>query len=52
MTKFTYYVEGVGIEVSAIASTQKEAYKLAFASLSDEQKDACQILDCIDQELA
>ena len=49
MSKFTYFVEGVGIEVTAVAATQKEAYKIAFASLTDAQKNACQILDWIDE---
>lgn len=53
MSKFTYYVDGLDIEVSAVAATQREAHKLAWAALTEEEKNAARCLDWIDtQEVA
>lgn len=52
MSKFTYYVDGLDIEVSAVAATQREAHKLAWASLTDEQKNAARCLEWIDTQPA
>jgi hypothetical protein len=46
--RFTFYVEGAGIDVSVVAETEKAAYQLAWASLTERQKDACVGLDCVD----
>lgn len=47
---FTFYVEGVGIEVKATAKTEKLAYRKAFDSLTESQKNACVILECVDEQ--
>lgn len=52
MHKFIYYVEGCGIEVSVIAATQKEAHKVAWDMLTDEQKNAAACLDWVGEEPA
>jgi hypothetical protein len=52
MNKYVYYVEGCNIEVSAVATDQKTARKLAWESLTDEQKNAAACLDWIDTEAA
>ena len=38
----------IGREVTVTASSEKEARKLAWSSLTDEEKDACGNLDCVD----
>ena len=48
--RFTFYVDGCGIEVHAVAATRKEAHKLAWASLTDEQQNRTACLDCIDEQ--
>jgi hypothetical protein len=48
-SKFTFYVDGLGIEVSAISDDVNKAHKLAWASLTDEQRDAAGGLDWIDE---
>lgn len=52
MQKFTFYVEGCGIEVSVLAETQKQAHAAAWQSLTDTQKDRTACLDLIDVEPA
>lgn len=52
MNKYTYIVEPLGIEISAVAATQKEAHHKAFQSLTNEQQDACACLDWVDTEPA
>lgn len=51
MKKYTYTVEPWGFEVSVVAETQKEAHKKAWESLTDAQKDNCECLDWIDEEV-
>ena len=48
--RFTFYVEGVGIEVSAVAESQKAAHQIAWNSLTEAQRNAAACLDCIDTE--
>ena len=50
MKKFTYVVLPWGFEVQMIAATQKEARKLAWNSLTQEQQDNCEDLDWVDEE--
>jgi hypothetical protein len=52
MSKFTFYVEGVGIYVEAVAESEKLAHRAAWQSLTDEQKDAAACLDCVDEVAA
>jgi hypothetical protein len=45
------FVDGNGninFEVTVTATNEREARKLAWATLTDEQKDACGFLDCVD----
>lgn len=39
----------ISVELWVEAATEKEARKLAWAMLSDEQKDACGCLECVDE---
>jgi hypothetical protein len=48
--KFTFFVDGLGIDVSAVASTEREAHKLAWQSLTEEQKESTACLDCVNVE--
>jgi hypothetical protein len=52
MNIYTYYVEGVGIEVVVTASNRKEAHKMAWQLLTDEQQNACCGLDWVDTQPA
>ncbi len=49
LTEFTYVVEPYGFEVKATAATQKKAHALAWAALTETQKDGCSCLDCVDE---
>ena len=51
MPKFTFVDDDGNLgdwSVSVEAPTEREARKIAWASMSDEQRDACGCLDCID----
>jgi hypothetical protein len=51
MTKFVF-VDGdchIDVEITVQAATEKEARKLAWSQLTDEQKDACGYLECVDE---
>lgn len=51
MTKFIF-VDGNGnidIEVEAVAQNECEARKIAWNNLTEEQKDACGCLECVDE---
>ena len=50
MTRYTYIVEPYGFEVKVEAETEKAAYKKAYASLTESQKDGTSILDCVNIE--
>lgn len=50
--RFTFYVDGVGIEVTADAASEKQARKMAWDSLTDAQQNNCACLDCIDEVAA
>jgi|TARA_R110000868_G_scaffold63120_2_gene190269 hypothetical protein len=50
MSKYTFYVEGCGIELSVTADSEKSAHKMAWAMLSDEQKNSAACLDCVEVE--
>lgn len=52
MDKYTFYAEGLGIEISVTATSQKEAHRMAAATLTDDQMDALVSLDWIDTEPA
>jgi hypothetical protein len=49
MRKFTFYVEGVGSEVEVIAESECEAHQIAWGRLTDEERNACACLDCVDE---
>jgi len=49
-SKYTFYVDPLGFDVSVIAADAKTAYKAAFASLTPDQQDATCILDLLDEE--
>lgn len=48
-SRYTFHADGLGIDLQAIGATEKEAYAKAWASLTDEQKDRVEILDCVDE---
>lgn len=51
MTKFVF-VDGdchIDVEITVQANNEKEARKMAWAQLTDEQKDACGCLECVDE---
>lgn len=52
MTKFTFIVMPWEIERTAIAETERQAHKAVWQSLTDEQRDNCECLDCVDQVAA
>jgi len=49
MRRFVFVIDPSGEEVSAIAASEKEAYRKAWESLSDVQQNACAGLECVDE---
>lgn len=51
MAKFLFVDDSCNIDVElwVTANTEKEARKIAWSMLTDEQKDNCGCLDCIDE---
>lgn len=48
--QYIFVVEPFGFEVQVQAKSSKEAHKLAWESLTDEQKDNCEYLECVDTD--
>lgn len=48
MNKYTFYLEGLGIEMTILAESEKQAAKAIWAKLSDKQRDFLVIMDCVD----
>jgi hypothetical protein len=51
MPRYTFAVDtgGRDYEVNVVADNPKAAHKAAWASLSDDQKDAACSLECVDE---
>lgn len=49
MAKFVFVIDPTGEEVTATADTEKEAYRKAWEGLTDEQKNVCACLECVDE---
>jgi hypothetical protein len=51
MAKFLFVDDDqhISVELWIEAATEREARKIAWGSLTPEQKDACGLLDCVDQ---
>ncbi len=50
MSKYTFFIEGVNKEYSVVASSEKDARQSIWKGLSDEEKNAVVVFDCIDIE--
>ena len=52
MTKYTFGIEAGNkeYEVEAIAENEKAARKLAWAGLTDDQRNAVSSMDCVEEE--
>ena len=48
VNKYTFYLEGLGIEMTILAESEKQAAKAIWAKLSDKQRDFLVIMDCVD----
>ena len=49
MKKFTFYVDGLGKELTIIAKNEKTAREKAWESLSDGERNNAACLDCIEE---
>lgn len=49
MTIFTFVIDPTGEEIKVTAATEKEAHRKAWESMTDEQKNSCACLDCVDE---
>ncbi len=51
MPKFLFVDDdqNISVEIWVEAASEDEARKIAWASLTSEQKDACGYLDCVDK---
>jgi len=51
MAKFLFVDDdqNISVELWVEAATEREARKIAWDSLTPEQKDVCGCLDCVDQ---
>lgn len=54
MTKYLFVDDDghIDVEIWVVAANEKEARKKAWSMLTDEQKDACGLLDCVDEVAA
>lgn len=50
MRYYTIYVDPLGLELTVLAESEREAYQLAWLKLTDAQRDATACLDMIDVE--
>jgi hypothetical protein len=50
MNKYTFFIEGLNKEASIVASSEKDARQSIWKGLSDEEKNAVVVFDCIDIE--
>lgn len=50
MNNYLIYFDGLDQEGWFEAATEKEAYKKAFASLTEDERDNLECMDCIDVE--
>lgn len=48
--KYVFVDDDMNIDVEIVveAETEKEAHQKAWAQLTDEQRNACGLLDCVD----
>ena len=49
---YTFYADGLNIEVEAQGDSEAQAHRAAWAALTDEQRNACACLDCVDERPA
>lgn len=51
MTKYIFVDDDchIDVEITVEASNEKEAHRLAWAQLTEEQKDACGLFTCVDE---
>lgn len=52
MTTYTFVIDPSCEEFHVTASTEKEARKQVWDSLTDDQKNACACLECVDEQAA
>ena len=45
--EFVFYAEGVGRDVVAVSVSEREAHRLAWSQLTDEEQDNCRGLDLV-----
>lgn len=46
--KYTFYLEGLGIEATGMAESERNARSIIWDNLSASQRDALVSMDCID----
>ena len=49
---YTFAIMPWGFERQATAETEKQARKAVWDSLTDEQRNGCECLDCVEEEAA
>lgn len=52
MSQYTFAVMPWGFELQATAETEKQARKQVWAALTEDQRNGCECLDCVDEVAA
>lgn len=47
--KYVIFIDGLNREVTVEATSEKDAYAVAWNDLTNEEQDAVVIMDCIDE---